>query len=56
MNSLVALPIAGALPIALTGPDVAAASEADPIFAAIEAHKTARITWIEWVHRNQDLK
>ncbi len=41
MNSLVTLPIVGALPVALTGSDVAAASEADPIFAAIESHRSA---------------
>jgi hypothetical protein len=40
MNSLVTLPIVGALPVALTGSDVAA-SEADPIFAAIESHRSA---------------
>jgi hypothetical protein len=42
MNSLVTLPIVGALPVALTaGSDVAAASEADAIFAAIESHRSA---------------
>ena len=44
MNSLVALPIAGALPIALTGPEAAAASEADPIFALIEEYRAAAKT------------
>ena len=39
MNSLVAIPVAGALPIALAGRDVAAASEVDPIFALIEDHR-----------------
>jgi hypothetical protein len=42
MNKLVALPIAGALPVALTGRGVAAAPEADPIFALIEDHRKLR--------------
>jgi hypothetical protein len=33
-----------------------AASGVDPIFPAIEAHKTARATWIEWVYRHSDLE
>lgn len=45
MNSLVALPLAGALPIALTGSDVAAASGADPIFAMLATHKKLMAEW-----------
>ncbi|MEH2569763.1 hypothetical protein [Bradyrhizobium sp. AZCC 2289] len=33
------------MPIALTGPDVAAASEADPIFALIEDPRKLRAAW-----------
>jgi hypothetical protein len=44
MNSIVALPVA-ALPVALICPDVAAASEADPIFAMIAAHKKLTEDW-----------
>jgi hypothetical protein len=28
----------------------------DPILEAIEAHKAARATWIEWVYRHSDLE
>jgi hypothetical protein len=40
MNSLVALPIAAAVPVALT-PTPQASSEADPIFARIEEYRAA---------------
>jgi hypothetical protein len=42
MNSLVTLPIVAALPV--SGSDFAAASEADPIFAVIEAYRAAAKT------------
>jgi hypothetical protein len=44
MNSLIAISIADALPIAAAGRDVAAACEADPIFALIEDHRKLQAT------------
>jgi hypothetical protein len=52
MNSIVALPIAAAVPVA--SPSIAAVN--DPILEAIEAHKAARATWLEWVCRHSDLE
>jgi hypothetical protein len=51
MNMFVGTAIAGA---AIASQSAAAAD--DPIFAAIEAHKAARATWIEWVYRHSDLE
>jgi hypothetical protein len=53
MNSIVALPIAAAVPVA--SPSIAAVND-DPILEAIEAHKAARATWLEWVCRHSDLE
>ena len=51
MNMFVGTAIAGA---AIASQSAAAAD--DPIFAAIEAHKAARATWIKWVYRHSDLE
>jgi hypothetical protein len=37
-------------------PVVAGHGGPDPIMEAIEAHKAASATWIEWVHRHGDLE
>jgi hypothetical protein len=50
MNMLVSTAIAGC---AVPQP---AAAISDPIFAAIEEHKTARAVWIKWVDTHGDLE
>jgi hypothetical protein len=50
MNMLVSTAIAGC---AVPQP---AAAISDPIFAAIEEHKTARAVWIKWVYTHGDLE
>jgi hypothetical protein len=40
-----------AAPVAALAP-----SGVDPILEAIEAHKAARATWLEWVYRHMDLE
>jgi hypothetical protein len=50
MNMLVSTAIAG------TAVLQSAAAVSDPIFAAIEDHKTARATWVKWVYTHGDLE
>jgi hypothetical protein len=40
----------------MAAPAVASHGGPDPILEAIEAHKAARATWLEWVYRHGDLE
>ena len=53
MNMLVGVALAGEV---IPQKVIAAVAEIDPIFAAIEAHKAARATWICWVDRHMALE
>jgi hypothetical protein len=47
---------AGSAALAIAPPAIALPGAPDPILEAIEAHKAARATWIEWVDRHSDLE
>lgn len=53
MNMLVGAALAGE---AIPQEAIAEVPVVDPIFAAIEAHKAARATWISWVDRHMALE